>query len=251
MAPSLNLRVVVSCVSFETAMVVKPIQYYRADKAYLLHYAKQAPYDAFLKEVERQVGPLVKECECVKVNINNFKEVMRAVINIIRKENGMGNHVYVNVGAGPNVFSAAALIACGMEKAVPFNVGVKEYSIKDTSIYYLDGKPVGLAKDVYDPYPLPEFEIKAPKGELVKGLKLWKNLSEQKGLMNTSNIIRKLGREGLMDGVTNERDRVTQAAVMKYRRNYLEPWLKNGWLEKEGRKLSLSEKGKSILDIFE
>jgi len=251
MSPSMNLRVVVACVSFETTMVVKPIQYYRADKVYLLHYAKQAPYDAFLKEVERQVGPLVKECECVKVNINNFKEVMKAVINIIRKEKGLGNHVYVNISAGPNVFSAAALIACGMEGAVPFNVGVKEYSVKDTSIYYVDGKPVGLAKDVHDPYPLPEFEIQAPKSELVKGLGAWQRLSEQKGLMSTPNIIRKLEREGLMSDVTNERKKVTQAAVMKYRRNYLEPWLKNGWLMKEGRMLDLTEKGKGILEIFE
>ena len=77
MSPSMNLRVVVAGVSFETTMVIKPIQYHRADKVYLLHYAKQASYDAFLKEVERQVGQLVKECECVKVNINNFKEVDR------------------------------------------------------------------------------------------------------------------------------------------------------------------------------
>lgn len=251
MPSSMNLRVVVACVTFETVMVVKPIQHYRADRVYLLHMARKAPYSDFLKEVEAQLKPIVPDCVCVDLNINNFRAVMKAVIGIIRKERQLGNHVYVNVGAGPNVFAAAALIACMMEGAVPFNVGTKEYTVKDPKAFYIDGKPVGMAREVYEPLPLPEFEIKAPKGELVKGLKLWKNLSEQKGLMNTSNIIRKLGREGLMDGMTDERDRVTQAAVMKYRRNFLDPWLKNGWLEKEGRKLSLSEKGKSILDIFE
>ena len=250
MPASLNLRVVISCVSFETVMVVKPVQYFRADKAYLLHFAKQAPYTDFIREVERQIGPLVKECESVNVNINNFKEVLKKLVGIIRNEKESGNHVYVNVSAGPNVYGAAAMIACGMEGAVPFNVGVREYTLKDWKNYYSDGKPVGMAKDVYDPYPLPEFEIKAPRMELVKGLGAWARLSEQKGLMSTQNIIKKLEREGLISDVYDEKERVTQAGVMKYRRNYLEPWLRNGWIEKDGKKLALTEKGKSVLEIF-
>ena len=248
--PSMNLRVVLSCVSFETVMVVKPVQFYRADKAYLLHYARVAPYTDFLKEVETQLKPIVKECECVKVNINQFKDVLKTILNIIRKEKALGNHVYVNMSAGPNVFSAAALVACGMEGAVPFNVGVKEYSVKDLKMYYDGDRPVGLAKDVFDPYPLPEFEIKAPKPDLVKGLRAFQQLAAQKSIMSTRNIICKLEREGLMADVS-EREGVKQAAVMKYRRNFLEPWLRNGWLAKDGKKAALTEKGKSIIEIFE
>jgi len=245
-----NLRVVISCVTFETVMIVKPIQYYRADRAYLLHRATKAPYSDFLNEVEAQLKPIVSECVVKEFNINNFRTVMKEVIGIIKKEKELGNHVYVNIGAGPNVFSAAALIACMMEGAVAFNVGTKEYTVNDPKVFYVEGKPVGMAKDTYDPYPLPEFEIKAPKIELVGGLRAWQKLSEQKGIMSTPNIIRKLEREGLMNKIFDHGEHVSQAAVMKFRRNFLDPWVKNEWIQKDGRKLNLTEKGKSILEIF-
>ena len=37
MPASMNLRVVIACVSFETVKIVKPAQFYKADKVYLLH----------------------------------------------------------------------------------------------------------------------------------------------------------------------------------------------------------------------
>jgi len=250
MASCQNLRVVVSCVTFETVMIVKPVQYYRADRAYLLHRASKAPYADFLREVEAQLKPIVPECVSRELNINNFRTVMKEVVGIIRKEKGLGNHVYVNIGAGPNMFAAAALIACMMEGAVAFNVGTRDYTIKDPKAYYIGDRPVGITKEVYDPYPFPAFEIKAPKSELVRGLKAWARLSEQRMLMSTQNIIKKLEREGLISEVYDEKERVTQAGVMKYRRNFLEQWLRNGWLQKDGKTHQLTEKGKSVLEIF-
>ncbi len=246
--PSSNLRVLVACVTFETVMVVEPVKHYRADRVYLLHLAKRAPYSDFLREVGSQLGAVGCECVTREVNVNNFRAVMKEVLGIIRNEKEQGNHVYVNVGAGPNVFAAAASIACMMEGAVAFNVGTKEYTT-DPKLFYIDKRPVGMSKAVYDPTELPEFEIRAPRAELVRGLRAWQQLSAQKGLMGTSNVIRKLEREGLLSDV-EEREKVRQAAVMKYRRNFLEPWLRNGWLEKDEKKLVLTEKGKSILEIF-
>jgi hypothetical protein len=246
--PSSNLRVVVACVTFETVMVVEPIKYYKADRVHLLHQARKAPYSDFLKEVRSQLGTVGCECELKELNVNSFKIVMKEVLGIIRKEHEAGNHVYVNVGAGPNVFAAAALIACNMEGATAFNVGTDKWTVKP-ELFYVDGKPVGMSSEVRDPYELPEFEIKAPRPELVAGLRAWQKLSEQKGLMNANSMIQKLEREGLMAEI-GKCDNPGQARVMKYRRNFLEPWLKEGWLEKDGRSLKLTEKGKSVLDIF-
>ncbi|MGQ9583180.1 MAG: HFX_2341 family transcriptional regulator domain-containing protein [Thermoplasmatota archaeon] len=246
----MHLRVVVACVTFETAMVVKPAQFYRADRVYLLHQALRSPYSDFLREVRSQLECPGRECECVRVNINSFRDAMRAIVRIIRKERGEGNHVYVNISAGPNVFGAAALVACGMEGAIPFTVGVREYTIKDPQVYFANGRPVGLAKDVYDPSPLPELEIRAPLPELVRGLSVLGKMVEQKALMSASSIVKRLEREGLMSNVLDERGRVTQGAVMRYRRRFLEHWLRSGWVAGAGRSLEITELGRSVLDIF-
>jgi hypothetical protein len=246
--PSSNLRVVVACVTFETVMVVEPVKHYKADRVYLLHQARKPPYSDFLKEVQSQLGPVGCECCPKEINVNSFKIVMKEVLGIIRQEKEAGNHVYVNVGAGPNVFAAAALIACMMEGAQAFNVGTETWTVRP-ELFYVDGKPVGMSKVVREPYELPEFEIKAPKPELVRGLAAWNKLSSQKGLMSTANLIEKLERAELLpEGGPQKPGK--QAKVMKYRRTFLEPWLKEGWLEKDGRCLKLTEKGKGILDIF-
>jgi hypothetical protein len=246
--PSSNLRVVVACVTFETVMVVEPVKYYKADRVYLLHQARKAPYSEFLKEVRSQLGTV--GCECIEreTNVNSFRLIMKEVLGILRMEKEAGNHVYVNVGAGPNVFAAAALIACMMEKATAFNVGTEKWTV-EPKLFYIDGKPVGMSSEVRVPYELPEFEIKAPRPELVSGLRAWHKLSQQKGLMNANNMIQKLEREGLM-AEPGPHGTGRQAKVMKYRRNFLEPWLKEGWLEKDGRSLKLTEKGKGVLEIF-
>ncbi len=246
----MNLRVVVACVTFETVMVVRPVEFFRADRVHLLHYAVKPPYTDFLREVRTQLEGVVRECECHKVNVNSFRDSMRALVGIVRDERAEGNHVYVNISAGPNVFGAAALVACGMEGAVPFTVGVRSYTIQDPRAYFIDGRPVGLAREVYDPAPLPEFEIRAPRPELVGGLALLNKMIEQKSLLSASSVVRRLEREGLMSDVLDERGRVTQSAVMRYRRNFLEHWLRSGWVRGGGRSISITELGRSVLEIF-
>jgi hypothetical protein len=247
--PSSNLRVVVACVTFETVMVVEPVKHYKADRVYLLHQARKEPYTDFLNEVEAQLEPVVKDRIKREIKINNSRAVMKEVLGIIRNEKAEGNHVYVNVAAGPNVFAAAALIACMMEGAVAFNVWTEKYTV-DPKRFYVDGRPVGMSKKVMEPIEVPMFEIKAPRPELVAGLRAWARMSEQRGLMSTANIIKKLEGENLISGVCDDRKRVTQAGVMKYRRNFLEQWLRRRWLVKDGKTMRLTEEGKGVLEMF-
>ena len=50
-----NLRVVISCVTFETVKVMEPVRHFRADKAYFLHRGGKEPYDAVLGQFGRIV----------------------------------------------------------------------------------------------------------------------------------------------------------------------------------------------------
>ena len=244
-------RVIVACVSFETVKVVEPCRHYKADKVYLLHKGDRAPYDAFVKEVKSQLDAEKIECVEKKLDIFKFPPVVNSVLRILRDEKANGNHVYVNIGAGPQMFSAGALVACMMEGGTPFNVGVKKYMLEDYKVYFEGEKPVGLAKEVYPPFPLPEFRLRAPRDDLIKGLAVIKKMIAQGSLLSSPNIIRRLKEEGLMDKIADKVERVTQSAVMRYRRNFLDPWTRNGWMTKEGKsKLNITETGNLMLEIF-
>jgi len=252
MIESKHLRIVIGCVTFETVKIVQPATYYRADKVHLLHLAREEPYPDFLEEVERQLKASGIEYEPHEVNIFEFSPIMKKVIEILRKEKSMSNHVFVNISCGPSLYSAAALIACMMEGGIPFDVKTKEYMI-DYKEYYEDEKPVGLTKTVKNPVRLPAFELKVPQEYLVKGLMVWKRVFDRKGSMSHTNIIQKLAHHNLMDNVYEDkaRNKVSQSAIMRYQRNFLGRWQKEGWVEKKGRgHYAITPWGETILDIF-
>jgi len=251
MPPLSHQRVVIACVSFETVKVVEPCRHYKADKVYLLHKGDRPPYDAFVKEVKRQLEEAKIECVEKKFDIFKFPPVVNTVVKILKEERANGNHVFVNIGAGPQLFSAGALVACMMEGGTPFNVGVEDYMVTNTRLYFEGDRPVGLAKKVYPPFPLPEFRLKPPRDDLIKGLSVIKKMISQGAILSSPNIIGRLKDEGLMDKIHDRGEHVGQSAIMRFRRNFLDPWTKSGWISKEGKsKLNITESGNLMLEIF-
>ncbi len=250
-----NLRVVIDCVTFETVKITEPAKHFRADKVYLFHKAFDKPYSDFLDKVEDELEKNGIQCNSRKAEINDFPKIMSELIKLIEEEKSRGNHVYVNVSAGTHVFCSAALIACMMKGENPFYVPTDKYTVDDEDIedvYFKDGEPVGLAEEVRDPEEILSFKIPTPDERIVKGLEIWRDEKDKGKLMTTSNIIKKLAKEGLMDNIYEEnRDKVSQKATMKYRRNFLEKWLEKGWLEKRDRgNYELTEDGERTLDVF-
>jgi len=249
-----DLRVVISCVSFETVKVVEPILYYRADKAYLIHSSTKRPYIDFFNEVVKQLKKKRIPCEEIDIYYGDFSLVMKSVREIIRKEKAKGNHVYVNIGAGPQVYSSAAMIASMMEGAVPFNAPTEEWTVKDaTKVFYEDGRPVGNARKVKDPVRIPVFDVNPPDPQLVRGLSIWKQITEKWKIRPTREIMASFEENGLIDDIWEDdrRKKHSQSALMRYRRNYLEKWESEGWIQKDRRgKYSLTDQGEMILEIF-
>lgn len=246
-----NLRIVVSCVAFETVKIVEPIKYYRADRAYLVHMADRPVYKSFLKEVKKQIKALGIECEEVHTTIFEFSATLKELLRIIKEEKDAGNHVYVNVEAGPQVFGAAAIVACMMEGGIPFFVGTKKFWVDESA--YFDGKtPVGLSVEVHDPKEVPTFKLDRPREEVVRALWIW-NDRRLKGWSLTDNaVIEALERVGLMKGIYDEGGRrVSYNAKMNYRRKFLEKWIDLGWVEKLDRgRYDLTEFGEVAVEIF-
>ena len=142
-----NLRVVVFCLGFETVKVLKPLEFYKADRAYMLCMTKAEGYKAFKKEIERQLKSKPIEFFAIETTVYMFSDCLKELYKILHMEKEAGNHVYVNIFGTP-AYSAAAMVACMMEDAVPFFAGTKEYTIPDPKKYYVNGKPMGISKEV-------------------------------------------------------------------------------------------------------
>lgn len=249
-----NLRIVISCVSFETVKVVKPIEYFKADKAYLLCLLEKEIYRQFVREVELQLNELNIESECISTKIYDFAPVLKELIQLIRKEKDEGNLVYVNVAAGPNSYAAAAMVACMMEKATPFFVGTKDFTLKPKA-FFVKGKPVGLSKEVKPPSELTTFHMISPNEKVAKALGIWKVRKDVGKVTTDTAIIGDLEKEGLMKNVYEKaatgKKKVSQKAKMQYRRGFLDKWLGEKWVEPVGRgKYEITEDGRVVVEVF-
>ncbi|RLF69412.1 MAG: hypothetical protein DRN57_00905 [Thermoplasmata archaeon] len=245
-----NLRVVISCVTFDTVKIVKPALHFRADMIYLIHQADSQPYSDFLKEVIDELESGGIEHKEVHTNINKFEDVMRTLVRIMEKETEKGNILYVNIEAGSAIYSSASLIASMMFNATSFNVGTKEHMIKDYTLYYENGRPMGLARDVYDPFILPEFRLERPRSELVKALAIWKDVRTRFGRRKLKETMIRLEEEGLLENVSED-GKVTHSGQMAFRRKFLLKWIEKGWMAKnENGDLEITPYGEMVLKMF-
>jgi hypothetical protein len=249
-----NLRVVVCCVSFETVKILDPIRYYRADRVHLIHSGKKPPYIDFFNHVKEELERRDILWEDHDIYYANFTDVMKTVRGIIRKEKEEGNHIYVNVGAGPQIYSSAAMVASMMEGATPFNAPTEVFTVRDPeSVFFDNGKPIGNALKVKDPVEIPTFEVKAPDQDLVKGLGIWLDVTDKYKSLSTTEVMRELERNGMLEDIWEDerRRKRSQSALMRYRRNFQDKWEDLGWIEKDSRgKYSITEQGRMMLEIF-
>lgn len=254
MEHSPHLRVVISCVTFETVKIVEPILAYKADRAYLLHMSQKDVYKQFLAEVIQQLNDHQIQCIPIEEQILNFDPVMKTMVNIIHKERSENNHVYVNISAGTRIFTSAALIACMMEGGHPFDVRTDEFMIKKDD--YFDGdKPIGISKSVYDPVSIPSFKIHPPSKELLLALRCWKKVENDKGRVNQIKVIIELEKHNLIEikyeKTYRGKQRVSGITQMQFRRRYLDKWVLEGWMEREQRgHYQLSAMGNKLLTIY-
>lgn len=246
--PKTNLRVVVFCLSLDIQKPLKAFEYYKPDRVYMLCMTKGKTFADFKVELEKHM-PDSLEYKDVETTVYKFTPCLNELLKILKEERLSGNHVYVDI-TGPPAYSAAAMVASMMEEAIPFFSGTKEYTVSEKAFY--EGKtPIGMSKEVYDPLELPTFSLKRPDDKLVRALTVWKEIHDKGGLMTDTRIIKALKDAGLMEDIFDDRERVTQKAKMKYRRQFLDKWMEKGWIELVGRgKYEITEYGEVAVEIF-
>ena len=276
-------RIVISCVTFDTVMITDPIEHYDATKAYLVHYSKKNDdeYNECFKrvleileegfntvvsdygmsefgydsgsigaEIKKQKNLNVIDVNCEKVYV--FQDMLRVLFSIIRKERAISskNPIYVNVSAGTSEFSAAALIASMMfENVEAFSVGTMEYTIVGMDPYKdrETGKFIGISKAVYPPRPINGFKLSQPEKNFILALRLYNEM----GFPSATKMIRALKDEGLWNSPDGDLPSNLPNEKMRYQRRYIDEWLKDGLIEKNGRgKYSLSPEGEFAINTY-
>lgn len=254
-------RIVISCVTFEVAMVVQPAVFYEATKVHLIHYGKNNIYEEFYNEVCRQINDELPKAvieEHCDDPVFDFNKMMGLILRIIRAEqaDGKDKDICVNISAGSSEYNAASLIASMMVSGViPFTAPSKDFQVPKDQIrnIYFDGdRPVGLTKSCYDPHRLSTYDIAKPDEKLVLGLGVLSDTIAVKGDTSAKNIIKELGKRGLMDyECIKDTDRLEQKSIMSYQRNFIDRWIANEWaVRRSKRTIEITEKGRSVLDVF-
>ena len=102
-------RIMIACVTFETAKITEPIEFYEANRIHLIRYSKDPDdkeiiYNLFYERVVELVGQMGRDIEIVEHNevVFDFRTMLRTVLEIIQSENRKeeGCEIYVNVSAG-------------------------------------------------------------------------------------------------------------------------------------------------------
>jgi len=271
-------KVVVACTVFEVPKVIRPIIEYEASTVHLIHYTdKKNPdakiYQEFFEEVVSQIrnysaikeklGKTVEIIEHAEYRTSDYQKMLMTVLRIIDEEKALNkeSEIYVNISSGTAEYISAATIATMMAASKSegirlFTVGTEPqgystYGEKQVkALYYEKGRPVGLTKMAREPREIPMFKVSVPDKSLVKGLREFGTFEKPVTANTVINVLKK--KDLLADDEDNKKKNRNQTNVMRYRRNFLDKWVEEGWVDKrEGsNKYMLTDDGKMILETF-
>jgi len=266
-------RIMIACVTTETVKVSDPVAYYDATCVHLIHYIRYK--DNSQREVSNIYAGFYKEiCKTILINnhnttikehnenVDNFSVMLRTILNIIEHEEECdeGREIYVNMSAGTNEYSAAASVAAMMHPGTTlFSVPTVEYTMRKDKIlkkaFYSDDVPVGAAKKVGIPNELPQYHVDMPDRNLVLGLRILQDKNDNQLSTTSGQMVLALKNAGLWRNGNSWDSRVTKKKrsneAVYYQRAYIDKWLKNGWIEKNGsRKYTLTSEGKDTVSSF-
>jgi len=263
--------VVISCVTFETAMVSTPAKEYKADEVHIFHYVSaDSPsgtvYSEFYDEAVRQINaylPSAVIVEHASSPVYDFRLMLRDLLACIDDiENRLENaEILINVSSGTSEFIAAGVISAMMSggRATAFTVRTAEYTIAGEdavrSAFFKDGRPVGLSTSVNSPSSLPYFEIDRPDENLVRGLRIYDEMKDDNRSMTAANVIAEMKKRGIwLYSPTDDADKtdIKQKETMYYQRHFVNAWDQLGWIERPGRKVkfNLTPAGRNYIDTF-
>ena len=236
-------------VGLEIDRAVIPLKVHNADKVYLLTQEKEnGASKYFLREIQERID---KECPRLKGNViirryrewDDLSSIMSEICRIVRYEKSEGNRIFINISSGGKLAGIAGTIISLMYGVTAYYVIPEVYKDRMEK-----KQPTTGYRETLE---LPRFKIENPDDKLV--YVLW--LINKYGRTTQKRIIADPVIQKLMEIPDEKENKLSNHAVYgKFWRNFLQPLVKKGWIEKEGQrraaKISLTKEGENILKIF-
>ena len=263
-------RIVIACIMFDVPMTVEPAVYYGADRVHLIRSSKNhrgsggSMYTQFFKEAKGQIKERT-DADVVEhdANVYDFHAMMRTLLEILNaeKERTKGvMDVYVNISSGSTEYSAAAMLVCMQTKELTaFTVRTDEYMLSNEDVNRLlfkDGKPVGFSASVEEPKRVVTFDPDKKDADLVACLGVLKEIKSRKRNIYFLDVINELKIIGAWNYEPKKKNYKTddlQNERMHFKRAYLEPMIKKGWVKESDvvkDRWEITPEGEAIIEVY-
>ncbi|HEV2139161.1 MAG TPA: DUF6293 family protein [Nitrososphaerales archaeon] len=175
-----NLRVHIVPVGFEVKRVVIPLLRLKADKVYLVSYRPRDGASKYLRKVKGELYKQ-KQIEVTQqfMNIWNPYECLRKFREIIARETGNGNRVYINVSTGTKITAIAGVLSAMLWG-------------NDVEVYYARADGYRIVEPAYikEPEEIRVFTVQRPSREQLATLRILKG--QPQGKMKKSRLLKAL-----------------------------------------------------------
>lgn len=268
-----RLKILVSCVTFETVKITDAASYYNPDRIYLIHYvSRKKPdssriYTEFYEEVVRKIvnetGKSVDDIIEIEKDVSDYSGMMSTVHWIVEKENAnkVLPDIYVNVSAGSSDYVAAAsMVSMMYENVIPFTVKTKRYTVDEDHLreyyYSSEGDPVGMAQEVFSPMAIPKISVPRPEKNLILALRTVSALIKNNNRVRASKMIYELKIKGLWLRKIDDKDLNEKSCprndLTYFHRDFMDKWIHHGWIEKDEYQNTyrVTDEGNRVLSIF-
>ena len=252
--------VMIFCASAVKDLYLAPVEHYGPDLVHVFVSDRGDNVSALEREV---YGNCKKEIGCKKlvehpIDTRDYEGILASIIEIKKELSGTYGEdldIFINISSGTPEFSAAAMFAAMLpEPAIAFRVDT-ESDLSKEELEDIAGRISGSVR-VSEPARVTGLKNDDPEEEMIIFLSIVRELLRETHYPKFRTMIellkdddawsydpsRKSGR-----GRTSLEDR--EERYLK--RHYIEPALKNGWLEKlEGRRIGLTEQGMAYLSVY-
>ena len=252
--------VMIFCASAVKDLYLAPVEHYGPDLVHVFVSDRGDNVSALEREV---YGNCKKEIGCKKlvehpIDTRDYEGILASIIEIKKELSGTYGEdldIFINISSGTPEFSAAAMFAAMLpEPAIAFRVDT-ESDLSKEELEDIAGRISGSVR-VSEPARVTGLKNDDPEEEMIIFLSIVRELLRETRYPKFRTMIdllkdddawsydpsRKSGR-----GRTSLEDR--EERYLK--RHYIEPALKNGWLEKlEGRRIGLTEQGMAYLSVY-
>lgn len=265
-----KVRIVIACIMFDVPMVVEPAIFYEAERVHLIRSSKNhrgtggGMYNEFFKEAKNQIksraGAEVVEHDA---NVYDYHAMMRTVLEILNDEKKMTGgfmDIYVNISSGSTEYSAAAMLVCMQYRDLTaFTVRTDRYMLSNddvNNLLYKDGKPVGFSASVENPKVVVTFDPDKKDADLVACLGVLKEIKSRKRNIYYMDVINELKIIGAWNYEPKKKKYKTddlQNERMHFRRAYLEPMMKKGWVKESDvvkDRWEITPDGEAIIEVY-